>query len=932
MAYAVSTEYLKRSRPFEADGVEGADDHRGGKRAFRATSVQSEIDLNSDRTSYFLSDTTASVSVNQNDDDDDCSMLDYSIDSEALKQPEAKQLSISQREICFGTIVDVKAALLSDNESHDGRSCTLSVLPDGVHHLVIAIHNDRYCLQSNDSRDVAVVHSRTAVALETLRDLPSIRLEAVLLGGGVNTPIQQYRKGKWTVFPISINIYGSEKVAEDVGKRLSKARAYLQHPTTLNEIVPYKNPHYYDIPGLAKAETHYISHFSEREEQQAPVLDMTKIFEEVAHSRKLPSQEADWHITTPLLEHQKEALHFITQRESLSTDETFSLWTAQNNDDNRSCYQHTILGSRRLKKPEPSRGGILADDMGLGKTLTMISAITMSLNEARTFIGSRYDMQTGSGPPNARRASSTLVIAPSSVLLDAWKDEFQKHVRPGQLRIYKYHGNGRKVDIDSLVEYDVVLTTYATIALEVAKRSSLFQKIRWFRVVLDEAHAVRHQSTQQFRAVHSLCAERRWCLTGTPIQNRMEDLGSLIRFLRIDPFDSNTTFRTHISEPLLTDAKNGDQNLRLLLKSMCLRRTRILLDLPNTADQIIPLSFSKEERSTYSQTIEDTKRKIDDCVSSRSISKAYGGIFQAILRLRLICNNGTYQLANSRSKLQDDCAEDRYVEDGKLACQFCSCEISVSDGLTDSSPGASPRNDLQMLCPACLSSNDIDKTGYQREPMKQWATSSQHVPHNDITENSSHPQESVYQGSSTTPRPNLLANGHSTKLYALISNLEGNMLGNKSIVFSCWKRTLALVGLLLENASIQYLRIDGATTTIERNGIIKRFQEHPDSNLLLMTTGTGAVGLNLTAANRVYLLEPQWNPAIEAQAIGRALRLGQKRTVTIIRYVMEKTIEESIQSRQIMKLQLAELTLEKKDGNEQPMLQRLKDLRSLLHT
>ena len=175
------------------------------------------------------------------------------------------------------------------------------MLPDGLHHLVIAIHNDRYCLQSNDSRDVAVVHSRTAVALETLRDLPSIRLEAVLLGGGVNTPIQQYRKGKMTVFTISINIYGSEKVAEDVGKRLSKARTYLQHPTTLNESVPYKNPHYYDIAGLAKSGTHYISQSSGGEEQPAPLLDMTKIFEEVAHSRKLPSKEADWHITTTLL-------------------------------------------------------------------------------------------------------------------------------------------------------------------------------------------------------------------------------------------------------------------------------------------------------------------------------------------------------------------------------------------------------------------------------------------------------------------------------------------------------------------------------------------------------------------------------------------------------------------------------------------------------
>ena len=259
----------------------------------------------------------------------------------------------------------------------------------------------------------------------------------------------------------------------------------------------------------------------------------------------------------------------------------------------------------------------------------------------------------------------------------------------------------------------------------------------------------------------------------------MEDLGSLIRFLRINPFDSNATFRTHISEPLLTEAKTGDRSLRLLLRSMCLRRTRILLDLPNAEDRVVRFCLSKEERGAYSQTIEDTKKKIDDCVSSRSINKSYGGIFQAILRLRLICNNGTQQLSNSRLKLQDDCAEDGYVEDGKLACQFCSCEISVSDGLNGSSPAASPRNDLHMLCPACLSSNDIDRTGYQREPIKHRATSSPGVPQNNFTDNGSHSLDSGDQATSTSLRPNLLANGHSTKLSALVSDLEGNMLGNK---------------------------------------------------------------------------------------------------------------------------------------------------------
>ena len=127
-----------------------------------------------------------------------------------------------------------------------------------------------------------------------------------------------------------------------------------------------------------------------------------------------------------------------------------------------------------------------------------------------------------------------------------------------------------------------------------------------------------------------------------------------------------------------------------------------------------------------------------------------------------------------------------------------------------------------------------------------------------------------------------------------------------SIVFSSWKKTLVLAGELLSYNSIQYSIIDGSLTLTERLNILKDFRSPNGTNILLMTLGTGAVGLNLAIASRIYLLEPQWNPSIESQAIGRALRLGQKDNVTIIRYIMKNTVEESnVLSRQKKKLDLA---------------------------
>ena len=147
-----------------------------------------------------------------------------------------------------------------------------------------------------------MLHSRTTIALRVLQDLPSIRLEAIFSDGDCGRPDQLHRKGNKTLFPISINIYGSEKIAQESGRRLSKAHTYLQHPVCSNGDIPYNNPHYYAIPGAREADA-YSAPYPEREDQRAPVVDMTKLFEELEHTRTLPSWNVDCHLRTPLLEY-----------------------------------------------------------------------------------------------------------------------------------------------------------------------------------------------------------------------------------------------------------------------------------------------------------------------------------------------------------------------------------------------------------------------------------------------------------------------------------------------------------------------------------------------------------------------------------------------------------------------------------------------------
>jgi SWI/SNF-related matrix-associated actin-dependent regulator of chromatin subfamily A3 len=169
--------------------------------------------------------------------------------------------------------------------------------------------------------------------------------------------------------------------------------------------------------------------------------------------------------------------------------------------------------------------------------------------------------------------------------------------------------------------------------------------------------------------------------------------------------------------------------------------------------------------------------------------------------------------------------------------------------------------------------------------------------------------------------------GFSTKISALVETLRRTGLSGKSIVFSFWRKTLDLIEVELNTNRLPSVRMDGTVSSRDRQRVISEFENTPVP-ILLMTTGTGSQGLSLPAANHVFVVEPQWNPAVENQAIGRVLRLGQTRKVTVTRYIMRNTIEEAVRDRQSKKLEIAELTW-KKENPEEQTLETLMDLRAL---
>ncbi|KAL4753670.1 SNF2 family N-terminal domain-containing protein [Aspergillus terricola var. indicus] len=274
-------------------------------------------------------------------------------------------------------------------------------------------------------------------------------------------------------------------------------------------------------------------------------------------------------------------------------------------------------------------GGILADQMGLGKILTTLSAIVGSLHLAHLWAGSASSMSVPT-------TGATLVIAPSESIINQWMRDIKNHLAAQSLRVLKYHGSKRTQSCEHFTACDVVLSTYATVSAEFRAGAGRLHTVRWFRIVLDEAHTIRDPSTAQFRAISTLFTKLRWCLTGTPIQNSLQDLGSLVRFLRIPELDSNSKFRQHIINPEEKGQNIGFTNLRVLLSSACLRRTKQLLKLPEPERTSHGIKLSTEEMIEYSRIIGQANVAVETAVSEGRSADARRTVFTMILKLRLL--------------------------------------------------------------------------------------------------------------------------------------------------------------------------------------------------------------------------------------------------------------------------------------------------------
>ncbi|TIB13798.1 hypothetical protein E3P89_01653 [Wallemia ichthyophaga] len=575
---------------------------------------------------------------------------------------------------------------------------------------------------------------------------------------------------------------------------------------------------------------------------------------------------------------------------------------------------------------------------------------------------------------------TTLVIVPMS-LLGQWRDEIERCSAKGSVRTIVYYGENRgnlenqlrkrtKVEDENgnVIDYsncfNVVITSYGVLISDYqtfVKSSNEAVTVPtildyyWHRVVIDEAHHIKNRSTLNAKAAFEIAAYRRWALTGTPIVNRLEDLYSLLKFLKVEPWSDFTFFKSFITAPFVSQDPKAIELIQVIMSSCLLRREKNMRDsdgkpivtLPKKIVNVEKLDFSPEERQIYNAIFKKAKRKFDALSHKGMLLKSYSNIFAMLLRLRqaalhpFLVTSGGNKKDTESDEVEDDDGGVAGIDIQSMIAKFAAGGDSnyAKQVLSELANGVHEQTDMSEEdneCPICFENMSIPVLlpcmhksckqcvlGYfDRLEDKGEMTSCPVCRNGPIRTDQL--LEVVY-GEPTSQNDQVvkLRKAHnfqsSAKLRALTGHLqrlrevEGKF---KAVVFSQFTAFLDLVGDSLIKDKIHFLRLDGSTSQKNREIVLNDLDRGDNSVVLLISLRAGGVGLNLTSANHVFMMDVWWNEAIEKQAIDRVHRIGQEKDVHVVRFCIQDSIEDRVMHIQKRKTALVDNALGGKSSEE----------------
>ncbi|KAH0371661.1 hypothetical protein KCU65_g1691, partial [Aureobasidium melanogenum] len=574
---------------------------------------------------------------------------------------------------------------------------------------------------------------------------------------------------------------------------------------------------------------------------------------------------------------------------------------------NRKLKSYQLEGVDWMIKQEQSnyKGGLLGDEMGMGKTIQAVSLIMSDYPQKQP----------------------TLVLVPPVALMQ-WSSEIGEYT-DGKLKVLVYHGTNAKsknMTVSDLKKYDVIMISYNSLESlhrkevkgwsrggDLVKEASPIHALTYHRLILDEAHSIKTRTTQVAKACFALKGKYKWCLSGTPVQNRIGEFFSLLRFLEVRPFadyfckkcpcsllhwslDSQhmcteckhtgmehvSVFNQELLNPITqsedTQARSEAMDKLFLITSrIMLRRMKrdyvSSMELP-PKEVIVHNEFFGDIERDFSQSImSNTARQFDTYVSRGVMLNNYANIFGLIMQMRQVSNHPDLILKKKSDEgmnvlicnICDEPAEEPIRS--KCKHDFCrSCVKNYAQSVEEDSG--------DVDCPRCHIPLSID---FDMPELEQ--------------------NEEAVKKNSIINRIKMENWTSSTKIEMLVYDLyklRSKKQTLKSIVFSQFTSMLQLIEWRLRRAGFSTVMLDGSMTPQQRQKSIEHFMTDPDVEVFLVSLKAGGVALNLTEASRVFIVDPWWNPAAEWQSADRCHRIGQRRPCVITRLCIEDSVESRI--------------------------------------
>ncbi|XP_055379370.1 transcription termination factor 2 [Condylostylus longicornis] len=577
-------------------------------------------------------------------------------------------------------------------------------------------------------------------------------------------------------------------------------------------------------------------------------------------------------------------------------------------------HQKHALAWMQWREKQKPRGGILADDMGLGKTLTMISLILAQQENQNESVekeneSSDENVESEKWLSKGRKDyfyGGTLIVCPAS-LLQQWENEIYNRCKKNALSVAVHHGSNRDTKARILAKNDVVITTYHIISREYKTEGTIF-RIKWERVIIDEAHIIRNYKAQMSLSCCGLKAKRRWALTGTPVQNKEMDLYAIMKFLKCSPFDDLGHWKKWIDNK----SAGGQARLNTLMKSLLLRRTKLQLqqndnnfNLPEKTTKLIEVILDKDEMNVYQRVMIYSQTLFSQFLhqkTERENDLNYGNTNNAPTFMQTKDPNGAfYKMHKQMAKLGGNNKEIKTFEILVLLLRL-----------------------RQICCHPCLIESMLEEEDMdQTENFKEYVNVDllkhlESLQINDKTDNSestenfnvSHEDSIVKAAARVLKKSNPVFDKYrsSSKLNRVLELLEEILNNNsdKAIVVSQWTSLLDLLRIHLRKRGYHTVSLNGTVPVKNRNDIVNSFNDQTNKiRIMLLSLTAGGVGLNLVGANHLLLIDLHWNPQLESQAQDRIYRVGQKKPVYIYKFMVKDTIEERIKRLQDKKLEIA---------------------------